>query len=153
MNVTDHGQAAQQVLYRLQDGRGYRGQTGMVSSPHQDQPRDDDDDDHHPTAGIGQGLHGSVQVFAFRMFADQQIEFNLLDRAFQISPGQEIPPVRMKTGEEGQVKPPDGKEDEKRAEQDMDKTHITHEEFVYCFSCGDRKRIGDIETGHNQYEY
>jgi hypothetical protein len=59
----------------------------------------------------------------------------------------------MKTGEEGQIKPPDGQKDEKSAEQDMDKTHIAHEEFVHRFSGGNSERIGNIETGHNQYEY
>ena len=43
--------------------------------------------------------------------------------------------------------------DEKRAEQDVDKTHIAHEEFTPCLSGGDRKRISDIETGRNQHEY
>jgi hypothetical protein len=59
----------------------------------------------------------------------------------------------MKTGEEGKIKPPDGQKDEKSTEQDMDKTHIAHKKFVYSFSFVYRKWIGNIETGHNQYEY
>jgi hypothetical protein len=59
----------------------------------------------------------------------------------------------METGEESQIKPPDGQKDEKSTEQDMYKTHIAHEKFVYSFSFGYRKRIGNIKTGHNQYEY
>jgi hypothetical protein len=59
----------------------------------------------------------------------------------------------MKSGKESQIKPPDGQKDEKSAEQDMDETHIAHEEFIYRLPFGNRKRIGNIETGHNQYEY
>lgn len=59
----------------------------------------------------------------------------------------------MKTGKEGQVEPPDGEKDKERSEQDMDKTHFAHEEFIHRFTGGDRERIGDIKAGHNQYKY
>ncbi len=153
VNKANHRQSPQQILDRFQYEGRYRCQTGMVSGSHHNQPRDDDDDDHHPATCIRQRLHWSIQVLLFRVAADQQIEFNLRDSTFYIRPSQKVSPVRMKTGEEGEVKPPDGQEDEKPAEKDMDKTHIAHEELVHCLSGVNREWIGDIETGHNQYKY
>jgi hypothetical protein len=153
VNKANYRQSSQQILDRFQYEGRYRCQTGMVSGAHQNQPRDDDDDDHHPATCIGQSLHRSIQVFLFRMAANQQIEFNLRDSTFYIRPGQKVSPVRMKTGEEGQVKPPDGQKDEKPTEENMDKTHIAHEKFIYSFSLVYRERIGDIEAGHNQNKY
>ncbi len=60
VNVANHGQAAHQILYRFQHEVCHRCQTGMVSGPHQDQPRDEYDDDHEPATAIGQSLHGPV---------------------------------------------------------------------------------------------
>ncbi|OPY04724.1 MAG: hypothetical protein A4E66_02548 [Syntrophus sp. PtaB.Bin001] len=85
-----------------------------------------------------------------RLFIDEQIELDLLDRVRNMCKGQKILPVSLKSGEEGQINPPKEQKSQQNAEQNMPETNLSYGEFQPGLAAEDSERIGDQEPRYNQ---
>jgi hypothetical protein len=84
---------------------------------------------------------------------DEEIEFDLVPGAFEISPREEILPVRMELREKGEIQPPYENEHKENPEEDMHVSHIPYEELIHCLSLINCTGIGNIKTCYNQDKY
>ena len=123
----------------------------MITRPHEDETGYEDDEDHEKKTAVGKGLHGSIKSAVFRwVLFNEEIEFDLVPRAFEVEPCEEILPVRVEPREKGEIQPPYENEHEEYPEEDMHVSHIPHEELINSLSLIDCKGVGNVKSCDNQ---